>query len=280
MSETLTRPAGPVPDAARRPGPDRPRPGAPLLALWTPEPGVTVALARIDHLLASPPELARLRTSEHRAAAAMAPWRGREHLAGRALLRLLLAAASGEDEARRPVAPEPAGRPRLAGRPATGISVSHSGGHTAAAVARGLDVGVDVQTPRPPSPGMLRRCCPPPTAARLASLAPAEAAHAFARVWTVQEACVKARGTGLAGAPWRIPADPDAETGSWQALRWTRLTPPPGPDVGPALVCAFGPPVDAAHPPAPDHRTAAWLPGPTPPSAAPDRSRPSHAKGT
>jgi 4'-phosphopantetheinyl transferase len=193
-------------------------------------------------VLATPAILDRLHPEEHRTAATMAPWRAREHLAGRALLRLLLAEVTGEADARAPVVPEPAGRPRLPSSPGTGVSISHSGPYAAAAVGIGLDVGVDVQLPRPPSPAMVRRCCPPRTAVRLASMAAAQSAQAFARIWTVQEACVKACGTGLSGAPWRIRAEPDGVAGTWGHLGWRRLlrpAPPDGEDA--ALACAFGP---------------------------------------
>ncbi|MGY1496677.1 4'-phosphopantetheinyl transferase family protein [Streptomyces sp. QTS52] len=214
----------------------------PIARLWRPAPGVTLVLARVDRVLATPAALDRLRPEEHRTAAHMATWRGREHLAGRTLLRLLLAKVMDEEEARGPVVPEPAGRPRLPGAPHTGVSVSHSGPYTAAAVGDGLDIGVDVQVPRSPSPGMLRRCCPPETAARLASMESDNAAHDFARVWTVQEACVKARGTGLSGAPWRVPADPEGPDGTWGPLHWRRLAwlAAAGTETA-ALACAFGP---------------------------------------
>ncbi|MGW6922394.1 4'-phosphopantetheinyl transferase family protein [Streptomyces sp. NPDC054950] len=255
MSDTFTRPSAGVrtgrPAAARtrtpstrlRPDGRASRPGHnPVVRLWMPAPDVTVALARTDAVLATPAALDRLRPEEHRSAAAMAAWRAREHLGGRALLRLLLAEVTGEADARAPVVPEPAGRPRLPGSPRTGVSISHSGPYAAAAVGVGLDVGVDVQTARPPSPAMVRRCCSPQTALRLASLSPERAADAFARIWTVQEACVKARGAGLSGAPWRVRAEPDGEAGTWGTLLWRRCARPvsEGSETA-ALACAFGP---------------------------------------
>ncbi|CAM5322731.1 hypothetical protein STENM223S_10458 [Streptomyces tendae] len=122
---------------------------------WAPAPGVIVAVVPIDDILASAVVLDRLRPEERAAAGAMAPWRAREHLAGRALLRLLLTGPLGEAGARSPLVPEPGGRPRLPGFPRTGVNVSHSGPYVAAAVATGLDVGVDVQTPKNRHP----ECC-------------------------------------------------------------------------------------------------------------------------
>ncbi|MDX3604395.1 4'-phosphopantetheinyl transferase superfamily protein [Streptomyces scabiei] len=248
MPDTVPRPSATASPARRRPSAraDGP-PGAPAARLWTPAPGVVVALAPADAVLAAPAAVQRLRPEEYRSAAGMAAWRAREHLAGRALLRLLLAETAGEAGARAPVIPEPGGRPRLPGFPDTGVSISHSGPYAAAAVATGLDVGVDAQVPRPPSAALLRRCCAPGTAARLASQPPERAAVAFARIWAVQEACVKARGTGLSGAPWRVRAGPEGQDGSWGALQWRR---PPWHDAAGAepvaVACAFGPP--EAHP--------------------------------
>ncbi|WP_333746251.1 4'-phosphopantetheinyl transferase family protein [Streptomyces sp. IBSBF 2950] len=248
MPDTDPRPSATASRAGRGPAAraDGP-PGAPAARLWTPAPGVVVALAPADAVLAAPAAVQRLRPEEYRSAAGMAAWRAREHLAGRALLRLLLAETAGEAGARAPVIPEPGGRPRLPGFPDTGVSISHSGPYAAAAVATGLDVGVDAQVPRPPSAALLRRCCAPGTAARLASQPPERAAVAFARIWAVQEACVKARGTGLSGAPWRVRAGPEGQDGSWGALQWRR---PPWHDAAGAepvaVACAFGPP--EAHP--------------------------------
>lgn len=243
MSDTLALPpAGVPPDGPRRGG-RAIRPAAvPAARLWSPAPGVTVILAPADAVLAAPSTVERLHPDEYRSAATMAPWRAREHLAGRALLRLLLAEVADEENAHAPVFPEPAGRPRLPASPDTGVSVSHSGPYTAAAVGVGLDVGVDVQAPRPPSPAMVRRCCAPGTAARLAAMAPERAARAFARIWTVQEACVKARGTGLSGAPWRVRAEPEGRAGAWGTLDWRRPPRPAAADAEMvALACAFGP---------------------------------------
>ena len=50
-----------------------------------------------------------------------------------------------------------------------------------------------------------------------------ERAVEFAWVWTVQEACVKAEGTGLAGRPWRIEVPPRPRTGQWGGYRWIPL---------------------------------------------------------
>ena len=44
-----------------------------------------------------------------------------------------------------------------------------------------------------------------------------------AGIWTVQEACVKAAGSGLAGRPWRIPVEVAQLHGRWRGYRWVSL---------------------------------------------------------
>ncbi|MFI0221167.1 4'-phosphopantetheinyl transferase family protein [Streptomyces lydicus] len=157
-----------------------------------------------------------------RRAQAMPEWRAREFLAGRGLLRQLLAtvrpALAGAD-----LTADRRGKPGLRGHPGIGISVSHSQGALAAGVAVGRALGVDVQRPGTHvTPSFARRLLGD-RAGRLAALPPARAAEEVAWVWTAQEACVKADGTGLAGRPWTIDVTPGARTGRWGALRWIAL---------------------------------------------------------
>lgn len=232
-------------------------------------PGVLVAVARVAEVLRPHRARGRLRPEELRAAADLPRWRAEEHLAGRVLLRLLAAEALPGADPDLAIAREPGGRPWLPGRPGTAVSISHSGPYAAAAVAEGRSVGVDVQVPRTPSAGMLRRCCGPRAAARLGALPADRAAWEFARVWTVQEACVKAHGTGLSGAPWHVPVRPGRLAGTWQDLSWACL-PWPGDARAPAAVgCAHG--AAAASPAAgtapstdPPHRIGGSPCGPTP----------------
>ncbi|MEU3574635.1 4'-phosphopantetheinyl transferase superfamily protein [Kitasatospora sp. NPDC036755] len=182
-----------------------------------PADGVWTADGPLDHWAAVAPDRADLD-----AARALAPRRAEEFLAGRALLRRLLTALLPE-LATSPVVREPRGRPVLAAAPGVGISVSHDGDRVAAAVAPGRRVGVDLQqVPDEVSSRLLRRCL----RERAAALAPWPAgrrAAELAWVWTVQEACVKAEGTGLAGLPWRIDVPVGAERGRWRGLRWISL---------------------------------------------------------
>ncbi|MFD9404422.1 4'-phosphopantetheinyl transferase family protein [Streptomyces sp. NPDC060011] len=172
-----------------------------------------------------------------RRAAALPHWRADRFLRGRGLLRQLLhATAPHLTDA--DVAPDQRGQPQLAGYPQAGVSISHSEGHLACALAVGRPIGVDVQHPaRSVGAGLAHRLLRAHAPGVLA-LPPGEAADAVAWVWTAQEACVKAAGSGLAGRPWSIDVKPGARCGRWGAYRWISLreysdTP---------LSCAFGTP--------------------------------------
>ncbi|KUL37925.1 hypothetical protein ADL22_19730 [Streptomyces sp. NRRL F-4489] len=157
-----------------------------------------------------------------RRAAALPEWRAREFLAGRGLLRALLAAVR-PDLAGAEIVPGPRGKPALRGHPDVGVSVSHTEGGAAAGVAVGRALGVDLQHPADrPNPALVRRLLPG-HAHLLAALPPERAAAEVAWVWTAQEACVKASGAGLAGRPWTIDVPPGARTGHWSGYRWTTL---------------------------------------------------------
>jgi 4'-phosphopantetheinyl transferase len=173
--------------------------------------------------------------ADEAAAAALPAWRVPEYLACRGLLRRLLADMVGADAAGAELRARPAGQPYLAGYPGVGISVSHTGGTVAAAVGVGHPVGVDVQAPTTLSAGLIARCCTPDVADVLAALPPARRDVEFAAIWAVQEACVKAAGTGMSGAPWRIPVGYGQATGAWGAYEWRALR---GPGLPPAA-CAY-----------------------------------------
>ncbi|MGW5650289.1 4'-phosphopantetheinyl transferase superfamily protein [Streptomyces humi] len=167
-------------------------------------------------------------------AAGFPPWRAAEFLAGRATLRRLIREVR-PDLADSAVRPDARGRPGLVGHPDVGVSISHDGGLSAAALAPGRRVGVDVQLPPDePSDGMLRRLLRE-HAAPLEWLPAPERARELAWVWTVQESCVKAAGTGLAGRPWAIAVPPGRRYGRWGRYRWASLR-----DTSPVpLSCAF-----------------------------------------
>ncbi|MFJ3440719.1 4'-phosphopantetheinyl transferase family protein [Streptomyces sp. NPDC086081] len=177
-------------------------------------PGVWVATGEAPAGRLTPADLATAR--------GLPAWRAREVLAGRALLRGLLARVA-PDAAAEPVVPGPNGKPLLAGRPRPGISISHDGEHTVVAVAPGRRVGVDVQVPpRHVGHAMVRRCAAP-YATHLARMPEPLRHTVFTEIWTVQEACVKTEGTGIGGRPWSIDVPPHLDQGDWRGLRWRKV---------------------------------------------------------
>ncbi|MFE1902760.1 4'-phosphopantetheinyl transferase family protein [Streptomyces gardneri] len=168
---------------------------------------------------APPPPPLPVAAPDREAAAELPPWRALEHAASRTLLRALLREI-GEDLGGGRVAARPSGRPYLPDRPDLGVSLSHSSGWVAAAVALDRDVGVDVQTPRAAGDRLLRLCCTPGDAEALAALPESGRRREFAWIFTTQEACVKATGTGFAGRPWTVPVTLGQRTGAWEKVRW------------------------------------------------------------
>lgn len=206
-------------------------------------PGVWVAsadCARLGDLPAHPADLAEAGTRPG--------WSRAEFLAGRQLLRRLLRRVR-PGLAELPLRTDPAGKPRLdlggardlhsrtphdlappgpdpRGVPdlaLPGITISHDGDRVAAAICAHGDIGVDVQLPPDQlTDSTVRRCLGRHTA-KVAALPRARRANEFAWVWTVQEACVKAAGTGLAGRPWAIDVPPGAVSGRWGGFTWLSL---------------------------------------------------------
>jgi 4'-phosphopantetheinyl transferase len=140
-----------------------------------------------------------------------------EHRRGRLLLRRLVREVLTRDEVE--IAVTDRGAPWLVGHRA-GVSISHTSRYTAAALWPAGPVGVDVEeAPDALDARLVRRCCGP-WHGYVNDLPPSQRSAAFVRVWTVQEACVKALGLGLAGAPWRIPVPPLAVRGRWREVVW------------------------------------------------------------
>jgi 4'-phosphopantetheinyl transferase len=166
-------------------------------------------------------------------------WRQREHVAACSLLRKILSQTAGRAAAAGPLAAHPGGQPYLPGRSDLTVSLSHAGGWVAAAVhTGGGSVGIDVAPPWPVSDAFIRRCCSPSGRAALTRL-PAHARDAEAAwIWSVQEACVKATGQGLAGLPWTVAVEPGQRSGRWRHLLWRQLRPAFTVPVS----CAYGPP--------------------------------------
>ncbi|MER5572901.1 4'-phosphopantetheinyl transferase family protein [Streptomyces massasporeus] len=169
-------------------------------------------------------------------AAALPAWRAGRFLRGRGLLRALLHTVAPAT-AGAGIVPDRRGRPRLAGFPQAGISISHSDGVAACAFAPDRPTGVDLQHPSVTAGPVLARRLLRSHAPAVLALPPMRAAREVAWVWTAQEACVKAAGTGLAGRPWDIDVPPGRRTGTWGAYRWVCLR--DHSDI--PLSCAYGP---------------------------------------
>lgn len=154
-------------------------------------------------------------------------------VAGRGLLRRILAGALGISPSEVRFAYGAYGKPMAEGEPAHGIrfNVSHSGGLFVCAVAAGREVGVDVERIRPDlaDEAIARQFFSPSEVAELLATPSERRTEAFLRCWTRKEAYVKATGLGLSlpldsfdvslhpeepAAPLRTRPDP-SETGRW-----------------------------------------------------------------
>ncbi|WP_405707170.1 4'-phosphopantetheinyl transferase superfamily protein [Streptomyces xanthophaeus] len=170
------------------------------------------------------PDLSLLTSTERAAAARMTPVRRAEFAFGRSLLRRAAALVLHRPVRElTPAEDTDGGPPRFAQAPGLGTSVSHSGGMAAVAVCMGAGVGIDVEPVTVPQAATLRRWASYPSYRGLAELEGAEQARRFTRTWTVQEACAKAVGEGLAARPWQIPVESGRDQGAWGTVRWMRL---------------------------------------------------------
>ncbi len=84
------------------------------------------------------------------------------------------------------------GKPCLAGNPLC-FNLSHSGPYAACAVSE-HSVGMDIECFRPVSAALIKRVCSPGELAFVG-----DDAQKFIQLWTLKEACLKYRGTGIAG---------------------------------------------------------------------------------
>ncbi len=134
-----------------------------------------------------------------RAAAVRAPARRAELELGPALLRLALAAATGEAPAGCALE---RGRHGWRTRPPLCVGLSHTEGLIAAAVGRVTRLGIDVEAaPRLRSPlALAGRFFAPAEAAALAALPQHERRTRFLELWTLKEAAAKAAGIPLGEA--------------------------------------------------------------------------------
>jgi 4'-phosphopantetheinyl transferase len=153
----------------------------------------------------------------------------RRFVVARAVLRQLLGAYLGASPASLRFAYGPQGKPRLAdAHYAQGhvtFNLSHSRELALLAVAKGCEIGVDLEAVRPleEASAMARRIFSAAELAALAAMPEVERDMAFYRFWTRREAWVKALGTGLAEPPDRLDvttADAgDAGEPDWRFVR-------------------------------------------------------------
>jgi 4'-phosphopantetheinyl transferase len=105
--------------------------------------------------------------------------------------------------------------PFLAGSRAFDFNVSHSGGALLVAIARGQELGVDIETQRRRRPvlDLARRFFAADEASALASLDEPRRQIAFLRLWSCKEAVVKALGIGIGFGLARVQfgIDPSGE---------------------------------------------------------------------
>lgn len=165
----------------------------------------------------------------------------RLHLAARALVRTRLTLYTGVDPRAWRFAPGPWGRPELSGPegyPWLRFNLSHTRGRVVCALARGAEVGVDVESTL--RDGQLleiaHRYFAPPEVEELFALEESARLPRFFDYWTLKESYIKARGMGLAlplsqfafrigpERPIRVALDPalgdDADAWQFERLSW------------------------------------------------------------
>ena len=147
------------------------------------------------------------------------PRRRESFLAARWQARWLLAQAFGGDPAGWVLEAPDDAPPRVAQRPDLFLSVSHSGGVVASALAQ-QPVGVDVEVPRAGRDiaGLVDLCCTPTERVLFERVPPADAAALFHELWTVKEAWLKRRGDWL--APSRLQQLEAAPHGRGEVRVW------------------------------------------------------------
>jgi 4'-phosphopantetheinyl transferase len=223
-------------------------------APWTPAPHAPPLAADVVHvwqalLDAEPPLVARLETllddrERERANRFHFPRDGQRYIVGRGRLRLLLGEYLGVEPAKVLLRSTSSGKPELVGEQEwSGVrfNVAHSDCLVLYAVARGRNVGVDVERVRPDLEwhALAARYFASCEVDELMAL-PAERQHrAFFVCWTRKEAYVKALGCGLSVpldrfavtvAPDRPAALVHTEHDPAQHPRWEmkELSPAPG----------------------------------------------------
>ncbi|MEU8438063.1 4'-phosphopantetheinyl transferase superfamily protein [Streptomyces sp. NPDC029216] len=180
-------------------------------------------------IVARRPDLTHLPLSlspaERGVARALPAWRRSEWMAGRLLAKRLAGELVGAPAREVEVLPRDDGSPHLlvGGRPVPSVhlSISHTPGHVAAALAPG-PVGVDLCETA--SAATVRRVADHAFSPGELSLIGTERADALAGAWALKEAAVKADRSGVfGGAPRRVPLlglRPPLLGGPRRAMAW------------------------------------------------------------
>lgn len=144
---------------------------------------------------------------------------------GRTWARMLVTAGLGVDWPGFS-ADQPGRKPRLLGDGRIDVSIAHSGAMLLVAVVADGLVGADIEA-EPfdvfDRPALIRRMCSDRELASVERLPRAARRRALARAWTIKEATLKARGTGLADDPRTVPTAldrliDDADVGPERAI--------------------------------------------------------------
>jgi 4'-phosphopantetheinyl transferase len=172
----------------------------------------------------------------------------RRFMAGRGLLRLILARYLDRPPGSLRLSYGPRGKPALAesrGTPPLRFNVSHAAGLALYAVGRDRELGVDVERIAPElEAGIAERFFSPREVAALARVPPDRRSESFFACWTRKEAYVKAKGDGLALGLDQFdvslaPGEPaallhvDGDPG--ETVRWSLLALDPGTGYAAAL---------------------------------------------
>jgi 4'-phosphopantetheinyl transferase len=167
-------------------------------------------------------------------------------------LRSILARYLGAEPAALAFAPRGAGKPRLVGSSDLSFNLSHSGERALVAVARGREVGIDIEQLRElDDPERLAESCFAASELRAwRGLARAERTQAFFATWTRKEAYLKARGDGLARplGSFEVPVGRDVSPrllgdaeDAGAAAHWRFFDVDVGPSYAATLVAAAAP---------------------------------------
>jgi 4'-phosphopantetheinyl transferase len=202
-------------DAPRAWAQDAPAPAAEDVHVWRVNVDAFAAAPAWMHGVLSPEESAR--------AARFGFERDRRRFVVRhAALRLLLGRYLDADPAALCFTYGPQGKPALERGGALSFSMSHSNGLALVALARGREVGVDVEwcARGIDALDIARQFFSEREADALAALGPSQRRSAFFRLWTRKEALLKATGLGLSVPLREVEALPAPSTCD-PAARWS-----------------------------------------------------------